>query len=93
MIPHEAFVRRQIGVRPQVIGNHPEPTGCATCVVRTRLPPTGMRAWPRSRQPPCFTLGPASPTRCNLHNARRAHTPIVNVVGDHATVTSNITRR
>lgn len=29
----------------------------------------------------------------NLHNARRAHTPIVNVVGDHATYHKATTRR
>ena len=34
----------------------------------------------------CCTSGPASATGlANLHNARRAHTPIVNIVGDHAT--------
>jgi len=30
-------------------------------------------------------LGPDSPTLANLHNARRANVPVLNIVGDHAT--------
>ena len=38
-----------------------------------------------ARARPCCTSGPGMANGlANLHNARRAHTPIVNVIGDHA---------
>ena len=45
-----------------------------------------MAAWRRSRPAPLLHLGPGLANGlANLHNARRAATPIVNIVGDHAT--------
>ena len=55
---------------------------------RARSPawPTATAGWRASPPAPCCTWGPASPTAsANLHNARRAATPIVNIVGEHAT--------
>src|SRR4051794_7141432 len=41
-----------------------------------------MRAWPTNPPPRSCIWVPVSPTD---HNARRARTPMINVVGDHAT--------
>ncbi len=49
-------------------------------------PPTATAAWPTARRRRCCTSAPGLGNGlANLHNARRAHTPIVNIVGDHAT--------
>jgi hypothetical protein len=53
--------------------------GHRTC---RRLRPVSLT----NRPPPCCTWGQAWRTgRRNLHNARRPHSPVINVVGDHAT--------
>ena len=56
--------------------------------------PTATRGWPAARPPPCCTSGPGLGNGlANLHNARRAHTPVVNIVGDHATYHKRSTPR
>ena len=46
------------------------------------------------RPPPSCTSGPGLGNGiANLHNARRARTPVVNIVGDHATYHERSTRR
>ena len=60
---------------------------CSACS-RASSParPTATAAWPAGRRRRCCTSGPGLGNGlANLHNARRAHTPIVNIVGDHAT--------
>ena len=64
--------------------------GCGPCSPSSRAwppaPPTATPGWPAARRPPCLHLGPGLGNgMANLHNARRAHSPVVNVVGDHAT--------
>ena len=50
------------------------------------MPPTATAGWPAVRRQRLLHLGPGLGNGlANLHNARRAHTPIVNIVGDHAT--------
>jgi len=45
-----------------------------------------MDAWPKKPACTLLHLGPGLANGlANLHNGRRAETPIVNVVGDHAT--------
>ena len=49
-------------------------------------PPTATGAWPGKPAATLLHLGPGLGNGlANLHNARRARTPIVNIVGDHAT--------
>ena len=58
-----------------------------------RARPTATDAWPVGRRPPSLHLGPGLGNGlANLHNARRARTPLVNVVGDHATYPSALRR-
>ena len=43
-------------------------------------------AWPTGRRRRCCTSGPGLGNGlANLHNARKGHAPVVNIVGDHAT--------
>ena len=63
---------------------------CGRCCACSRAwppaPPTATGAWPTSPRRRCCISGPGLANGlANLHNARRADTPIVNVVGDHAT--------
>ena len=49
-------------------------------------PPTATGGWPGKPAATLLHLGPGLGNGlANLHNARRARTPIVNIVGDHAT--------
>ena len=48
------------------------------------MPPTGTPGSPRHAALTLLHLGPGLANGlANLHNARRAHSPVVNVVGDH----------
>ncbi len=63
---------------------------CAPCSPCSRgsppAPPTATRGWPERPAATLLHLGPGLGNGlANLHNARRAGTPVVNVVGDHAT--------
>ena len=63
---------------------------CAACWACSRVsspaPPTATPACPTARPRPCCTSGPGLANGLsNLHNAMRAHSPIVNIIGDHAT--------
>ena len=50
------------------------------------MPPTATGACPAARPAPsCISVPGLGNGLANLHNARRARTPIVNIVGDHAT--------
>ena len=63
---------------------------CARCSACSRASsparPTATRGWPTGPPRRCCTSGPGLGNGiANLHNARRGSTPIVNIVGDHAT--------
>ena len=67
-----------------------ESRGCGRCSPCSRASspewPTGTGAWPSAQRRRSSTSGPGLANGlANLHNARRAATPIVNIVGDHAT--------
>ncbi len=70
---------------------------CGRCCACSRASPPARRmamAASRASPPrPLLHLGPGLANGlANLHNARRAATPIVNVVGDHATYHLHTTR-
>ena len=63
---------------------------CAACSACSRAwspaRPTATTAWPAARPRRCCTWGPGLANGlANLHNAKKARSGIVNIVGEHAT--------
>ena len=78
---------------PRRCTSSPRWTGCRRCGrcspcsrASPPAPPTATPGWPERPAATLLHLGPGLGNGlANLHNARRAGTPVVNVVGDHAT--------
>ena len=78
---------------PRRCSSSPRSTTCPRCAPCSRCSkasrparPTATAAWPDRPAATLLHLGPGLGNGiANLHNARRARTPIVNIVGDQAT--------